>query len=251
MLVLRVYVASLCAGVASTCESWGSTLLTYLLTTYYSLLTYLLRCGFNLRTLGQYPPPDFLSTYHSLLTYLLRCGFNLRTLGQHPPPYFLTTYYSLLTYLLRCGFNLRTLGQYPPPWRCDAETIRSRRCKLCQQPAWCDGEVTAGQGSPREGSPFRPAITTAEAWVRRFSSRETQTQQCKWKPSQTAVFIQTARLHSASLGRDRDDSSYEWNGMPTLLSSLCRSTATACSSTPACSSAAPPTLLPHLYFTLW
>ena len=73
---------------------------------------------------------------------------------------------------------------------CDKREIEQGQCGLCTQPLWCD--------DPGNSFGYGGSINTPERWMEAFFDRDggraLGARQCKWKPSQKQMFIDTMRM---------------------------------------------------------
>ena len=87
---------------------------------------------------------------------------------------------------------------------CDRWTILSGQCNLCTQPLWCN--------DPGNSFGYGGRIDSPEKWMEEFFNRDggraLGARQCKWKPSQKQMFIDTMRLRFERRARLPLD----WNG---------------------------------------
>lgn len=88
---------------------------------------------------------------------------------------------------------------------CSESDVRSGRCGVCRQPDWCDDAA----------NPLG-AITTTQQWMNNFfdkdGGRALGSRQCRWRPSQKQLFIDTMRARFTGRARlGNSDHANVWN----------------------------------------
>lgn len=73
--------------------------------------------------------------------------------------------------------------------RCNADDVQNGECRYCQHPQWCEDVE-------QHGFAFGGRTDTPWKWMELFYKKWfTNTRQCKYKPSQKRLFIETARQY--------------------------------------------------------